>query len=141
MSILYINIYYILNIFTFVYTYVHNWGFSSSSVGRICHQYIRCRRCGFDPRVAKIPLRRAWQPTPVFLPGESHEQRSLRVYSPQDYKQLDTIDATKHVCIHIHKHLYSILVFKFFSAFSVYIGVHKAKKTLKTRIENKIVEH
>jgi len=36
----------------------------------------------FDPWVGKIPWRRAWQPTPVFLPGESHGQRSLVGYSP-----------------------------------------------------------
>jgi len=34
-------------------------------------------RCGLDPWVRKIPWRRAWQPTPVFLPGECHGQRSL----------------------------------------------------------------
>ena len=32
------------------------------------------KRCEFDPWVGKIPWRRAWQPTPVFLPGESHGQ-------------------------------------------------------------------
>jgi len=37
----------------------------------------RHKRCRFNPWVRKIPLRRAWQPTPVFLPGESHGQRSL----------------------------------------------------------------
>ena len=37
----------------------------------------RHRRCGFSACVGKIPWRRAWQPTPVFLPGESHGQRSL----------------------------------------------------------------
>ena len=37
----------------------------------------QCRRPGFDPWVGKIPWRRKWQPTPVFLPGESHGQRSL----------------------------------------------------------------
>ena len=31
----------------------------------------RCKRCGFDPSVRKIPWRRAWKPTLVFLPGES----------------------------------------------------------------------
>ena len=31
----------------------------------------QCRKCGFDPWVEKIPWRRSWQPTPVFLPGES----------------------------------------------------------------------
>ena len=46
---------------------------------RIC---LQCRRCGFDPWVGKTPWRREWQPTPVFLPGESHGQRSLRGYSP-----------------------------------------------------------
>ena len=34
-----------------------------------------------DPRVGKIPWRREWQLTPVFLPGESHGQRSLAGYS------------------------------------------------------------
>ena len=36
----------------------------------------RHKRCRFDPWVGKIPWRRAWQPTPVFLPGESHGQGS-----------------------------------------------------------------
>ena len=40
------------------------------------------KRHGFDPWVRKIPWRREWQPTPVFLPGESHGQRSLVGYSP-----------------------------------------------------------
>ena len=37
---------------------------------------------GFNPWVGKILWRRKWQPTPVFLPGESHGQRSLEGYSP-----------------------------------------------------------
>ena len=41
----------------------------------------QCRRHGFNPWVRKIPWRRKWQPTPVFLPGESHGQRSLVGYS------------------------------------------------------------
>ena len=44
----------------------------------------RRKRCGFDLLVGKIPWRRAWQPTPVFLPGESHGQRSLVCYSPKE---------------------------------------------------------
>ena len=42
----------------------------------------RHRRCGLDFWVKKIPWRRTWQPTPVFLPGEFHGQRSLVGYSP-----------------------------------------------------------
>ena len=37
----------------------------------------QCARPGFDLWVWKIPWRRAWQPTLVFLSGESHGQRSL----------------------------------------------------------------
>jgi len=40
------------------------------------------KRQEFNPWVGKIPWRRAWQPTPVFLPGESHGHRSLEGYSP-----------------------------------------------------------
>ena len=46
------------------------------------YQCRRHRRCKFNPWIRKIPWRRAQQPTPVFLPGESHEQRSLPGYSP-----------------------------------------------------------
>ena len=42
----------------------------------------RDKRLRFDPRVGKIPWRMAWQPTPVFLPGESHGLRSMAGYSP-----------------------------------------------------------
>ena len=37
----------------------------------------QCRRSGFSPWVGEIPWRREWLPTPVFLPGESQEQRTL----------------------------------------------------------------
>ena len=45
-----------------------------------------------NPWIGKIPWRRKWQPTPVFLPGESYGQRSLVGYSPSVCKELDTID-------------------------------------------------
>ena len=51
-----------------------------------CH----CRRHRFDPCVGKMPWRRKWQPTPVFLPEESQGQGSLEGYSLQDCKELDT---------------------------------------------------
>ena len=43
----------------------------------------------FDPWVEKIPQKREWQPTPVFLPGKSHAQRSLAGYSPWGCKDPD----------------------------------------------------
>ena len=51
--------------------------------------------CRFDPWVGKIPWRRAWQPTPVLLSGESHGQRSLMGYSPRGCKKSETTEATK----------------------------------------------
>ena len=49
----------------------------------------QCRRCLFDPWVGKIPWRREWQSTPVFLSGESHGQRSLVDYNPWGCKESD----------------------------------------------------
>ena len=46
----------------------------------------QCRRAGFDPWVRNIPWRQEWQPIPVFLPGKSHEQRTLAGYSPWGHK-------------------------------------------------------
>ena len=51
-----------------------------------------CRRPGCSPWVRKIPWRREWVPTPLFLPGEFHGQRSLEGYSLQDPKELDIIE-------------------------------------------------
>ena len=45
-----------------------------------------------DVAVGKIPWRRKWPPTPVFLPGESHGQRSLEGYSPRGCKESDTTE-------------------------------------------------
>ena len=55
------------------------------------------KRCGFDPWVGKIPWRRAWQPTPVFLPRESHGQRSLVHYGPRGHRESDSTEVTYHV--------------------------------------------
>ena len=52
---------------------------------------LQCRRQGFNPWFVKIPWRRKWQPTPVFLPEKSHWQRSLAGYSPWCCKESDTM--------------------------------------------------
>ena len=51
----------------------------------------------FDPWVGKIPWRRAWQPTPVFLPGEFQGQRSLVGYSPWGHEELDTSEQLTYI--------------------------------------------
>ena len=51
-------------------------------------------RRGFIPWVGKIPWRRAWKPTPVFLPAESYGQRNLMGCSPKGCKESDTTEMT-----------------------------------------------
>ena len=46
---------------------------------------------GLTPGLGRFPWRRKWQPTPVFLPGESHGQRSLAGYTPWACKESDAI--------------------------------------------------
>ena len=65
-------------ILTYMYIYTH------SSKESAC----QCRRPGFYPWVGKIPWRRKWQPTSVFLPGKSHGQRSFAGYSPWGHKRV-----------------------------------------------------
>ena len=61
----------------------NTWGFPCSSVHKesACG-CLQCWRPGFDSWVGKIPWRRKWKSTPVFLPGKFHGQRSLVDYSP-----------------------------------------------------------
>ena len=57
-------------------------GFPGGPSGKeLTCQCMRLNRRGFDPWVWKIPWRRKWQPTFVFLPGKSHGERNLAGYS------------------------------------------------------------
>ena len=76
------------------------WWLSSKEYA--CSAGEMCRRCGFNSWVVKIPWRRKWQPTPVFLPGKSHGQRSLVGYSPWDCKRVGYSLVTKTQ----HKQMY-----------------------------------
>ena len=61
----------------------------------------RCKRHRVCPWVGKIPWRRAWLPTPVFLPGESHGQGSLAGYSPPGRKESDTTERLHFTSPHL----------------------------------------
>ena len=96
-----------------------NLGLPSGASGKesAC-QCRRLKRWGFDPWVGKIPWRRAWQPTPVFLSGESHKQMSLEGYSPQGFKetQLKQLSMSLIHCI-----------IKLISLYISYISIKKIK--------------
>ena len=55
---------------------------------------------GLDSGVMKIPWRREWQPTPVFLPGEFCGQKSLTGYSPWGHKESDLAERLTYTHIH-----------------------------------------
>ena len=63
--------------------------------------YLQCGKPRFDPWVGKIPWRRKWQPTPVFLPGKSHGQRSLAGYSPWGRNELDMTERLHFTSLHM----------------------------------------
>ena len=64
----------------------------ASLVARTVKNLPAMQRPGFDPWVGKIPWRREWQPTPVFLSGEFHGQRSLAGYSAWGCQESDTTE-------------------------------------------------
>ena len=51
--------------------------------------------------LGKIPWRKKWKPTPIFLPVKSHGQRSLASYGSWSHKESDT---TEYVCMYTHTH-------------------------------------
>ena len=74
--------------------------FPDGASGEECtRQRRRHKRHEFIPWVRKIPRRRKWQPTPVFLPGKSHGQMILAGCSPWGHKR----------CVHSHTHSFTLL--------------------------------
>ena len=81
-----------------------------------------CRRLGFIPWVRKNPWRRKWQPTPVFLPGESHGQRSLSGSSSWGHKESYM---TKWLSMHVlpqghYMYLYSRFLLSLINVYNFY---------------------
>ena len=102
---------------------------------RIC---LQCRRPGFDPWVGKIPWRRAWQPTPVFLPRKSHGQRSPVGYSPWDHKESDILSKVHtHTHTHTLRHRWHVLfdssilefILKLHSSMATFLFIYKRETT------------
>ena len=89
-------------IWTRIYTHTHIYGRPSGE-----EHPCQCRRCRFDPRIGTLPQSRKWQPTPAFLPGESHGQRSLGSYRPWVTKSQTRLSnlTTTCVCVCVHTHI------------------------------------
>ena len=76
--------------FTLLCILISKMGLPSRLIGE--ESACQCRRHGFDPWVGKIPCRRKWHTSPVFLPGKFHGQRSLVGYSPWGHKTSDVTE-------------------------------------------------
>ena len=72
-----------------------------SQVAQMVENLPAMRRPGFDPWVGKIPWRRAWQPTPVFLPGESCGQKSLAGCRPWAHKSQTWLSDFHFTSLHL----------------------------------------
>ena len=59
----------------------------------------QCRRLGFDLSVRKIPWRRKWQPSSIFLPEKFHGQRSLVGYSPRGHEEEDLVTQQQQLSV------------------------------------------
>ena len=93
----------------------------------MCIMCVYVHRSGFDPWVRKILWRREQQFTPVFLPGESHGQRSLVGYSPWGCKGSDTTEPLTHthtcvyMCAHVYTYTYIYIYYCVSVIFSIYV--------------------
>ena len=95
--------------------------------------YRRLRRHGFNPWVGKIPWRRKWQPTPVFLPEKSHGQRRLAGCNPKGHKESDTTEQLSTDIIHALARAIILGAGLFYleNTFSLLINLHLASLHLE----------
>ena len=85
------------------------WASLMAQKERICHQ---CRGTEFNPWVGKIPWRREWLPTPVFLPAEFHGEKIPASYIPCGGKESDTAEQLV-LSVYIYINIYSFSIYQF----------------------------
>ena len=117
-------------VYAYVCMYISIWGFpGGSAVGNLPANAGDTQNV-FDLWVSKSPWRRKWQPTPIFLPGESQGQRSLAGYSPWNRrvghnwacmhsKCIHACVDTQHMYLYIYTYKHTLYIFK--SIYSHYI--------------------
>jgi len=95
-----------------VYAHIYTLGFPGGVRGKeLAYQCRRLKRLSLNPWVRKIPWRRKRPPTPVFLPGKFHGQRSLvSMVSPwccKSWTQLKQLSTYACVCVYTHTHTHT----------------------------------
>ena len=113
-------------IYIYMYVYIPK-GLPDGARGKEpAWQYRRHKRCRSNPWVRKTPWRRAWQPTPVFFPGESHGQRSLAGCSPQGHTVRHDWSNLAYIpkCIPIYAFIYMYTYLYMYTCEFVHIHVY-----------------
>ena len=119
---------------------IHTGGFLGASVVKnMPANEADTRDTGSVPELGRsIRWRRKWQPTPVFLSGKSHWQRSLAGYSPGGHKESVTIEhAQAHECTKIHRIVYFKMVSFMLCEFYLNLKIAKKKKRRRRRKRKK----
>ena len=88
----------------------------------------RLKRPQYEPWIGKIPWRKAQKLNPVFLPGESHGQRSLAGYSPWGCRESNMTEATQHAHMHANSSLKGNIEIPVLCAFNVSYDSVKSPK-------------
>ena len=118
---MYTHMYIHIHTYTYIYVYIYICIHTHSKVALVKNSPVNAGdiRHRFDPLFRKIPWRKAWQPTPVFLSGESHGQRA----TVHRVTELDTTEATWHahniyniytiyyIYTHTHTHTYIYILY------------------------------
>ena len=111
-----------LDIHVYIYVvYGTRTCFPSGSTGK--ESTCQRRRCGFNPWARKIPWRRKWKPTPVFLPGKSHGQRRLVGYSPQGCEGVGHSDLATKQQQYVHTTRYKWIFRRYLKVQSIKITI------------------
>ena len=118
--------------FVFLYT---SMGFPGGTSGEkpTC-QCRRCKRTRLDPWIGKIPWRRAWQPTPVSLPGESHGQRNLATVHRMAQSQIRLKRLSTHTYTNNEQSKNKIkktIPFTISSKTTEYLGIYVSKQIVR----------
>ena len=95
------------------FTHIKKWGWGGRGLKNLPANARDRGVVGSIPQVRRIPWRRKWQSTPVFLPGKSHGQRSLLDYSPCGCRESDR---TEQLSVHREKkqkHRFAFVITRF----------------------------
>ena len=93
-------------LYIYIYMHIHIFTYRTSPAAPMVKNLSTVQETRFNSWARKIPWRRKWQPTQIFVPGEFHGQRSLTGYSSRAHKQSNMTGwLTQHIFIYTYIHM------------------------------------